>query len=215
MAGLSKEQEQELAEKIQAGDLRARDELILANDGLANMAAWKAMKLFNPRTLTFDDLKQVALLDMLTTAKYFKPGKGRFSTLAVHCMNRALRVACNKANHQLSGAWQMQYDQATGRRAKTKRLQKIIDEFKPPELCDVETAYGLAAEIDNRQEQLDHLQTAMSRLSAENRKILEMRHIQGMQISAIGKAFGWCESMTAQRLRRALKQLKALMEADL
>jgi RNA polymerase primary sigma factor len=85
---LTNEQEAELAARIQAGDVAARDELVAANEGLAVSLA----EHYRGRGVELDDLIQEARMELLNAAADFAPAVHgtRFSTYAGACIRGQL-----------------------------------------------------------------------------------------------------------------------------
>ena len=65
-----------------------------------------------------------------------------------------------------------------------------------------------------RQERIVRLAHALAQLPEEQRTVLELRHLQGFSIEAIGKHLDRSEASVAGLLRRGLQQLRELLKED-
>jgi DNA-directed RNA polymerase sigma subunit (sigma70/sigma32) len=92
--GLSAERERELAARIQAGDVEARNELVEGNLALARHWALKWANR-SASALDEDDLYQEACKSLLRAADLYDPlrRRCRFSTYAHHWINQGIRRA--------------------------------------------------------------------------------------------------------------------------
>ena len=89
-AGLSTQQEHELAARIANGDREARNRLVQANLGLVGTIARE----FRGRGLAFEDLVAEGNLGLIRAAQDFDPRFGtRFSTYAAYWIKEAIRHA--------------------------------------------------------------------------------------------------------------------------
>jgi RNA polymerase primary sigma factor len=88
---LTVEQERELARRAQAGDMKAKNQLVSANLRLVVMAA----KQYNQNTsLSFEDLIQEGNTGLMRATEDFNPDLGyRFSTYAMHWIKQAISKA--------------------------------------------------------------------------------------------------------------------------
>lgn len=90
---LTAEQERALADRIQAGDQDARNELVLHHVGLALNIAFGYAR--SCPLLSEDDLVQEAFMGLLHAARLYDPDKGRYSTNATNwvrqCCSAAIR----------------------------------------------------------------------------------------------------------------------------
>ena len=87
---LSAEQEINLARRIQAGDLHAKDILVESNERLALDVA----KHYQTASMPLEDLFQEGMIGLITAAGRFDPARGcRFSTFAVFWIRQAISRA--------------------------------------------------------------------------------------------------------------------------
>jgi RNA polymerase sigma factor (sigma-70 family) len=93
--GLSAQQERELAARILAGDVAARDELVIGNQGLANYFAARFLH-WGRHDLSFEDLAQEGSIGLIIGANRYDPAKHgtRFSTYAGYWIRSRIRGAC-------------------------------------------------------------------------------------------------------------------------
>jgi RNA polymerase sigma-70 factor (ECF subfamily) len=80
------------------------------------------------------------------------------------------------------------------------RLEALLD--------DEEASADAQAE---REEQLLLLAEALARLPEEQRRAVELKHLEGCSVAAIGRRLGRSEASVAGLLRRGLKRLRELL----
>lgn len=91
---LSAREERELAERVNLGDMEARERMINAN---LRLVRWVASKYIN-RGLSIFDLIQEGNIGLIKAVEHFKPNRGiRFSTYATLWVKRSIERAL--ANH--------------------------------------------------------------------------------------------------------------------
>lgn len=160
--GLSAERERELAARIQAGDVEARNELV---EGCLALARHWALKWKNSRAtpLDVDDLCQEACRGLIRAAELYDPVRTgcRFTTYATKWMNQGIRRAL-----MFQG--------------ETIRLPAHIHERGQAEERRLRRCYAVdvpAPSIDQlgdllRSEDRDRFRKVMKRLKPEQRKLL-------------------------------------------
>jgi len=95
--GLSPERERELANRIQAGDQAARNELVEANLALCETIA-RSFAEPQCAAVDLDDMVQEARIGLMRAAELFDPAAHgtRFSTYASYWMNQGIRRLLNR-----------------------------------------------------------------------------------------------------------------------
>lgn len=92
---LSQEQEEELLRRSREGDLEARNQVVVANLGFANMIAYRCCRR-NSR-LPLEDARQEARVGLIEAAGAFVPGKGaRFVSYARYHIMKRIHIAREK-----------------------------------------------------------------------------------------------------------------------
>lgn len=93
---LTAEEERELSERYQNGDIEAKNKLVSCNLRLVVMCAKKYLSLSN--SFTLDDLIQEGNLGLMRAVDTFDPDKGRFTTYAINWINQSIsRALYNKS----------------------------------------------------------------------------------------------------------------------
>jgi RNA polymerase sigma factor (sigma-70 family) len=93
--GLSAQQERELAARILAGDIQARDELVVGNQALAKYFAAVYLH-WGRHDLSHEDLAQEGSIGLIKAANRYNPAEHgtRFSTYAGYWIKSCVRNAC-------------------------------------------------------------------------------------------------------------------------
>jgi RNA polymerase sigma-70 factor (ECF subfamily) len=111
----------------------------------------------------------------------------------------------------------------THRRHVGAQRRSVIRESRTPEVSDNSAAElaGLLMADDTspsdrleRQEQIEKVMAALEVLSAKDREVLVMRHLEQLPTAEIADALGLNEAAVRSRLVRALTRLRAYLEAD-
>jgi RNA polymerase primary sigma factor len=135
---LTAEQERELARRIQAGDLQAREHMIRANLRLVVSIA----KLYSDRGLTLQDLIAEGNIGLMKAAEKFDPDAGcRFSTYGTWWIKQAIRRALSNTvksvrvpgyMSELVSKWRNVSKELDFRLGRTPSIEEVIHELGIP-----------------------------------------------------------------------------------
>ena len=139
-AGLTRDQETDLAPRAAGGDRAARDRMVEANLGLVRTIA----RAFRDRGLEKDDLIGEGNLGLFRAVERFDPGQGvRFSTYAAYWIKQAIREALINRTATIRLPAYM-----VGLLTRWRRAERALgrDLGRPPLFEEVADAMGLSAE---------------------------------------------------------------------
>lgn len=164
--GLSPQFEQQLAERILAGDQSARDELVIANCGLARYFAAQFMS-WGRHDLSFEDLAQEGAIGLVIAAERYQPilHGARFSTYAYYWIRQRIRLAIMNTGEPVRMPVYI-YE----RRQADKRRPQIVHLAAHPIEVSVPADDHLGALI--RREERDRLRHELALLTATQRELL-------------------------------------------
>ena len=210
-----------------------RDILIKENLGLVHACA----KRFKGRGIDYDDLYQAGCLGLVKAFDNFKSELGyKFSTYAVPVIigeikrlfrdGGAVKISRGLKELSLKVTREVQsFELKNGREPSVKELSDIMG-FEPEQISEALTAsmqpVSLTVTDDDGENQADipvqspdeniteimSLNTEISRLEAEDRKMIELRFFRGMTQSQTAKILNMTQVQVSRREKKILLQLR-------
>lgn len=158
--GLGAEKERELAARIQAGDMDARNELVEGNLALAERIA-RHYSYAQCAAVDLDDLIQEVRIGLMRAADSYDPARGRFSTYAVWWMRQKAQRAMNESRFVRLPLYHFVRHTAARHEVHVRRLvfETVVSAPEPHEL---------AAEAEPR----ERLHALLDTLSDEDRSLI-------------------------------------------
>lgn len=217
MIGLTAERERELAERMRAGDLAARDELFQL------VFAWvlpRVRRYLQSRRIERKDVVQQAALIVLQELSKYDPSRGRLVRWSAMIVVRACVKSILRAGSPAEVAWCLRRrvlrDSAGG--LNDRQIRRIIGVGSPEDWPDVCGESDLmlvdprcpdpAVELADRDE-LEHANRVLACLDERRRDVLT-RRIAGESLSTISAR----HKVSRERIRQlevtAMKQSRAL-----
>jgi RNA polymerase sigma factor (sigma-70 family) len=229
---LTAEQERALAVRIQAGDVTARNELVLSNIGLALKIAFGYAR--SCPALSEDDFVQEALLGLLHAARLYDPAKGRYSTNATNwvraCCARAIRAGGYPVRIPETRAQLLKREpKAVGDQTEWTAVQRWLQptlalslrlnesETEGETLADmlVDAEPGLEDEMCRLAEQAEareQVRTLLAHLPARQRLYVTLYYgldgAKPLDCRAIGRRLGCSGQAVAQGLQKGMARLR-------
>src|SRR5438874_10406090 len=131
---LTHQQEIDLSERVQAGDGRAKQELVEANMRLVINIA----KHYHHPLVPFEDLVQEGAIGLMTAAERFDPERGyRFSTYATHWIKQAISRAIDNKSRAIRVPAHVSETLRKIERAKTALTREIGEEPTLDQIAEV------------------------------------------------------------------------------
>lgn len=190
---LSADDERTLARRMHAGDIGARDELIRSQlRWVFRIASKRAAR--SPSEL--GDIVSAGNAELVRRIGKFDAERCRLSTYTHLVVRQAMRHPSGTSRRNpIDGATSLNYENANG-----ETLQELVTARDP----------DAAERRAVRNEQLNRLRAAMTRLDPRTQKILRERS-EGRTAEAIGIELGVSTSRIGQIERRGIERLKFLM----
>lgn len=226
--------DQRFFEFARTGDVDLRNELVVANQGLAVAFARR----YRDRGVPSDDLEQVAIEGLVRAVDRFDPDRGlRFSTFAARTIEGQLKqyfrdqtwaVRVPRSTRQLAGTVRKAADELRQRLGRSPTPGEIAAELGidladvtlaleaasayRSEPIDTSAAAGsmkvVAEEFDGAEARVTAPQL-LELLPAEERAVVELRFFQDLSQSEIGARIGVSQMQVSRVLRRALERLRS------
>jgi RNA polymerase sporulation-specific sigma factor len=207
----NKKQKNELYEKMQNGDMEAREQLILC------ILPWaiNIAKKYQHRGPCIEDLTQAAMMGCIDAVDQFEPEKGQLTTYATFHVLKYIKRLCAD-DRLIHVPLYLQCNKVEERYQNLLEHVELIREIVPLQQVSGEDHPQVVFDdkqddIISTNEQIERIRWAMSQLPIRHRQIIEYR-MEGMTLGDVGKLFGLTRGRIRQLEQKGHETIRNLLQ---